>query len=157
MRFSWKGIILAPLPFPLIVNLILTYAHPSGHRLFSFFLFFAIGAAISYGATIVLFLPSLFVLSRFTRSPLWLTVLLGTLLGLAAYFPLAWQSYWITGDNSGPPSDTFLQYLWRNFWSESWLFWGGGLVTSTLYWLLTKPRTRETEAVSVLTAEIPEG
>ena len=137
MRFSWKAIILAPLPVPLIASLVLAMA-PSQSRFQAFLFFFALGCVFSYGVSLALFLPSLFVLSRFTRLTAWLTGLVGMLLGMAVYLPVGWQSYLITGDNSGPPTGSFAHYLWHNSWSESWLFYLGGLLTATVYWLLAK-------------------
>jgi hypothetical protein len=142
MRFSWKAIILAPLFVPLIVGVVMA-AVPYQNRMFSFLFFFVVVCVLSYGVSIVLFLPCLFVLSRFARLSFWLTGLTGMALGLVVYFPVTWQSYLSSGDNSGPPAESFLAYLGRNFWSESWLFYVGGLVTATVYWLLTKPRTEK--------------
>ena len=139
MRFSWKAILLAPLLVPLIASFVMAMA-PSPSWLFSFLFFLALGCVVSYGVSIVLFLPCLFVLSRFTRLTAWLTGLVGAALGMAVYLPVAWQSWLASGDNSGPPSESFLEYLWRNSWSESWLFYGGGLATAMVYWLLSKPR-----------------
>ena len=138
MRFSWKAILLALLLVPLIAALILATA-PSQNRFLAFLFFFALGCVFSYGASAVLFLPCLFVLSRFTRLTAWLADLLGIVLGMAVYVPLGWQSYLATGDNSGPPPGSFAQYLWRDSWSERWLFYLGGLVTATVYWLLARP------------------
>ena len=138
MRFSWKAILLALLLVPLIAALILATA-PSQNRFLAFLFFFALGCVLSYGASVVLFLPCLFVLSRFTRLTAWLTGLVGMVLGMAVYVPLGWQSYLATGDNSGPPPGSFAQYLWRDSWSERWLFYLGGLVTATVYWLLARP------------------
>ena len=138
MRFSWKAIILAPLPVPLIAALVLAMGSSQNH--FAGFLFFVVlGSVISYGVSLALFLPCLFLVSRITRLTAWLTGLVGLALGMAVYFPLGWQSYLSTGDNSGPPPGSFVQYLWHHSWSESWLFYLGGLVTATVYWLLAKP------------------
>jgi hypothetical protein len=137
MPFSWKASLLAPLPVPLLASLALAMA-PTRNHLLAFLFFFACGCVLSYGVSIALFLPSLFLLSRVTRVTGWLTGLVGVILGLAVYIPIGWQSYLASGDNSGPPSGSFLDYLWRQSWSESWLFYVGGLVTATVYWLLAK-------------------
>lgn len=108
----------------------------------TFLFIFGLSIAFSYGVSLFLFLPGLFVLSRFTKLTFLRTVLFGTLLGLALYFPIAWQSYLASGDNSGPPTESFLHYLRHNFVSESWLFYGSGLLTAALYWLLAKPATK---------------
>ena len=138
VRFSWRAILLAPMLVPLIVALALAQS-PGPDRLFSFFLFFLPGCVISYGVTLLLFLPGLFVLSRFAPLTAGRAALLGLLVGLAIYFPIGWQSYLITGDNSGRPSRSFTHYLWHDSWSESWIFCLGGLVTAIGYWHLARP------------------
>lgn len=138
LRFSWKAILLAPLLVPLVASLIMASA-PSKSPAFSFLIFFALGSAFSFGLSIGLFLPGLFLLSLFTRLTLWLRGLFGTALGLAIYLPVAWVSYGASGDDSGPPSGTFGEYLWRQSGSEAWLFLAGGLVTALFYWVLSKP------------------
>jgi uncharacterized membrane protein len=47
-------------------------------------------------------------------------------------------SYGVRGNASGAPADSFAGYLVRNFWAESWIFLVGGLVTTSLYWLLAR-------------------
>ena len=141
MRVSWKGIILAPLPVPLAFALTLAAA-PNQDRLWVFWFFFGMGCVFSYGATLALLLPCLWVLSRVTRLSVVVTGLAGLVLGLVVYFPVCWQSYLSSGDNSGPPTEGFLAYLTRNFWAESWMFYAGGLVTAVVYWLLTPPGRR---------------
>ena len=141
MRFSWKAIVLAPLPVPLIASVVLGLS-PSKDPLFAFLFFFVLGSAFSYGASVFVLWPGLYLVSRFTALTAWLTGLVGTALGCAMYLPVAWVSYRASGDDSGPPSGTFVEYLWRNFWSEGWVFFAGGLVTALLYWFLSKPSAR---------------
>lgn len=129
---------LAPLAAPLIASAIMaSQSSRNGGQTFLFF--FGLGSAFSYGVCLFLFLPCLFVLSRFTKLTCLRTVLFGTLLGLALYFPIGWQSYLASGDNSGPPAESFVSYLGRNFWAESWLFYGSGLITTLVYWFLARP------------------
>jgi hypothetical protein len=139
LRFSWKAMVLAPLAVPLIAALVLAAA-PSKDPLWGFLFFLFLGGVFSYGVSLGLFLPSLFVLSRFIRLTAWRTGLLGLVLGLLVYLPVARVSYGASGDDSGPPTDTFVEYLMRNFWAESWIFLVGGLVMALLYWLLASPR-----------------
>jgi hypothetical protein len=144
MHFSWKGLILAPLAVPLIVSLLLTISSP-GKGPFTTFLFFsAVGSVLSYGITVFLFLPSLFVVSRFIPLTASRTGLLGTALGMLIYIPYIWQSYRSSGDDSGPPQISFGEYL-RHHWF-AWDFWAllvAGLATAMLYWFLAKPSPRK--------------
>ncbi len=147
MRFSWKAILLAPLAFPFLVGGVLlivggvsglTALLPGIHPLLTFLTLFGLASLLSYGATLFLFLPCLFFVSRFVRLTAWLTSLIGVALGVAVYLPLGWQSYLESGDNSGPPSGTFADYL-SHSWSEAWPFPLAGLITALLYWLLAQP------------------
>jgi hypothetical protein len=138
LRFSWKAIVLAPLLVPLVASSIMAMG-TNQKPVFAFFFFFVLGSAFSYGVSVGLFLPGLFVLSRFTRLTVGRTLLFGTALGLMVYLPVAWVSYGASGDDSGPPSGTFGEYLWRQSGSEAWLFVVGGLVTALFYWFLSRP------------------
>jgi hypothetical protein len=80
-----------------------------------------IGSILSYGATLLLFLPCLFLVSRVTSVTAILTGLIGTVLGCIVYVPIAWQSYLASGVDSGPPTGTFQEYLWLH--GFEWDFW----------------------------------
>src|SRR5579862_9088170 len=68
MRFSWTGLILAPLLVPLVFSAtMLSLVHES-RPVAEFLFLMALSCIVSYGTTIFLFLPSLFVLSL--RRPL---------------------------------------------------------------------------------------
>lgn len=138
MRFSWKAIVLAPLPVPLFVSVILALA-PSRNPWQAFLIFFIFGSAFSYGAGVFLLLPSLYLISRFRALTAWLVGLVGIMMGGAIFLTVAWLSYLGSGDNSGPPSGAFGEYLGRTFWPEGWPFFAGGLVTALLYWFLVRP------------------
>jgi hypothetical protein len=145
MRFSWKAILLAPLAVPLITGLVLA-SSPSGRPLMNFIFFFGLAAAFSYGASVFVLLPGLYLVSRFAVLTAWLAGMAGTGLGLALYFPIGWVSYRASGDNSGPPTGTFGQYLWQGGAAEAWPFLAGGLITALLYWFLAKPRKATVKA-----------
>jgi len=107
-----------------------------------FLIFFVPFSVFSYAATLCLFLPCLFVISRKFRLKVWLTGLVGALLGGLLYLPVSWQMYRASGSDSGPPSGTYWIYLRQNFLSESWLFFAAGLITALSYWYLAKPSAR---------------
>ena len=141
MPFSWKALLLAPLLVPSLTGVGLSLAS-AGNYLGGFLFCFVLCGVLSYGATVCLLLPCLFLASCFTRLSAWRTTLLGLVLGLVVYFPVSWEMYVTSGIDSGPPSGTFAHYLWRNFWSDSWLFAASGMFTALLYWLLAKAKVK---------------
>jgi hypothetical protein len=97
---------------------------------------------VSYGTTIFLFLPSLFLLSLWRPVTSWMACLLGLALGAAVIVPvtvLMWKS---SGPDSGPPTEPFWDFFPR--WATDPLmlvFPVAGLVTAGLYlWLATRQR-----------------
>jgi hypothetical protein len=137
MRFSWKALALAPLAIPALYSAAFVLLTPGRNRLMGFVVFAAIGAVLTYGATIVLLLPCLFVLSRVVRlNAVWAGVV-GAMLGFALYLPNLWISWNASGVDSGPPTETLAHYVQRNFLSfELPVFVAAGLVTALLYWWL---------------------
>ena len=141
MKFSWKALILAPLPIPLVFSALFEISTPGRSPIFSFLFFFVLGSVLSYGITIFLFLPCLFLVSRLTSLTVRLTGLVGTVLGCLVYLPVAWESYLATGVDSGPPQGTFGAYLRQH--GFEWDFWAlllGGLTTALLYGYLVNQR-----------------
>jgi hypothetical protein len=67
MRFSWTGLILAPLLVPVMFSVIgaamLSSPQEGGNPVLGFLVLLIPGCIVSYGATIFLFLPYLFLLS----------------------------------------------------------------------------------------------
>lgn len=141
MRFSWRALALAPLVIPVLYSAAFVLLTPGRNQAVGFLVFFAIGAAFTYVATFVLLLPGLFALSWLVRlNAAWCAVL-GAALGLLVYLPQEWVSWNASGVDSGPPTDTFAQYLARNFWSfELPVFVFAGLATALLYWWLATRR-----------------
>ena len=137
IRFSWTGLILAPLPIPFIFSALLEISAPGQSPILSFLFFFVVGGVVSYGATLFLLLPSLILISRLTPLTAHLTGLVGTVLGGVIWLPVLWLSYRTSGDNSGPPQGSFGEYLRRELLGqEIWMFLMAGLVTALLYWFL---------------------
>jgi hypothetical protein len=69
-RFSWTGLILAPLLVPVMFSMIgaamLSSPQEGGNPVLGFLVLLIPGCVVSYGATIFLFLPCLFLLSLWT-------------------------------------------------------------------------------------------
>jgi hypothetical protein len=69
-------------------------------------------SVVTYGVTIFIGVPILFLASRVVRLNALVVLLAGALAALIAYLPLTWLEYQTTGNNSGPPdSITPLQFL----------------------------------------------
>jgi hypothetical protein len=144
MNFSWKALVLAPLPIPLILSALLAFSSPGKNPFAGFLFFFTLGSVLSYGTAIFLFLPCLFIISRFATLTASLTGLLGTALGLVVYVPVIWSSYKSSGDDSGPPQITFGEYLRQHaFGLDFWVLLVAGLVTALLYWFLANRPPRK--------------
>src|SRR5262245_7365673 len=102
----------------------------------AFFLFFALSSVFCYGATIMLFIPALYCLSKLMRLEFFKVSLLGLLLGIGILFPVMWIFYCSSGPDSGPPEGTFFAYIARSLADTvTWLFPLGGLITAIAYWL----------------------
>jgi hypothetical protein len=137
MKFSWLALILAPLPVPIIYSVLLEMANLGKSPILAILFFATLGCVVSYGATLFLFLPCLFVVSRFIPLTGRLTCLTGTLLAAVVYLPVTWECYASSGVDSGPPEGTFIHYLRQyGFGWDFWAFLVAGLVTSMLYWFL---------------------
>jgi hypothetical protein len=149
MRFTWRAVVLAPLAAPMLFSL--AACGDAKSRVLGFLCFFLLGSFFSYGATMMLWLPSLFCLSLLTRLRFFKACLLGMFLGLVSYFPVAWVFWKSSGPDSGPPEITFVAYLARSLgeWS-TWFFPVGGLITAIAWWMLSNQRpSQKAEAVAV--------
>ena len=138
MNFSWKALTLAPLALPLLFTALLSFSSPGKNPVTGFLFLLALGSLVSYGIALLLFLPALFVVSRFRPLTASLTGFIGAAVGLLAYFPFIWQEYKASGVDSGPPEITFAEYLRQHaFGSEFWALLLAGFATAMLYWFLS--------------------
>jgi hypothetical protein len=138
MHFTWKGLILAPLPVPLMACAVMAplLKADGAPVVLPFLVLLFPACVIAYGTTVFLFLPALFLLSRVRPMSAWMTCLLGFVLGVAVIVPvtgLAWKS---SGPDSGPPVESFLTFLVRWIDPSMLFFPVAGLVTAALYWWL---------------------
>jgi hypothetical protein len=144
MHFSWKGLLLAPLPVPLMACAVMAPLLKADEApvVLPFLILLFPACVIAYGTTVLLFLPALFVLSRLRPMTGWTTCLLGFALGLAVIVPvtgLAWKS---SGPDSGPPVENFLTFFVRWIDPSMLFFPVAGLVTAALYWWFGTRRSR---------------
>jgi hypothetical protein len=63
MRFSWTGLILAPLLVPIIFCAAMATLSENNNPLLAFLFLMVPSCVVSYGTTIFLFLPALYLLS----------------------------------------------------------------------------------------------
>jgi hypothetical protein len=143
MRFSWTGLLLAPLLAPLLLSAAFTSFFEGNSPGFLFLFLLVPGCVIGYGTTIFLFLPALFVLSRWRTMTGFTVCLLGFVLGVMVFVPLTWMEWRASGADSGPPTESFFGFFAR--WSADPLtaiYPLAGLVTAGLYWGLGTWRLR---------------
>jgi hypothetical protein len=138
MHFSWTGFILAPLPVPLIASAMTApLLNGEGPVVLPFLILLIPACAISYGTTVFLFLPALFVLSFVRRVTGWTVCMLGLVLGTAVIVPVTLLAWKASGPDSGPPAESFLTFFARWAIDPFMLFFPvAGLVTAGLYWWL---------------------
>jgi hypothetical protein len=143
MRFSWTGLILAPLLVPVIFSVaVLGFLH-GNIPLLMFLILMVLSCFVSYGATIFLFLPSLYLLSAWRPMSAYKVCLLGLVLGAVVIVPLTLMEWKGSGPDSGPPTESFVVFFLR--WATDPMMALcplAGLVTAALYWWLGTWRTR---------------
>lgn len=157
MKFSWKTLILAPLPIPLVFSALLEILAPVRGSILSFLFFFVLGSVLSYGITIFFSCPACF---WYQNSLIWRfawRVSSELCLGASCTSPVSWEFYLASGVDSGPPQGTFGDYLrWHGFEWDFWVLLLAGLITALLYWYLvnqwsgrndqSKARSREKDS-----------
>jgi hypothetical protein len=138
MHFSWRALILAPLPVPLILSIVMApLLQGEGPVVLPFLILLIPACVVSYGTTIFVFLPSLFLLSLWRPVTSWMACLLGLALGTAVIVPVTLLMWKSSGPDSGPPTERFWDFFPR--WATDPLmlvFPVAGLVTAGLYWWL---------------------
>ena len=144
MRFSWTGLILAPLLVPTIFSAAMLLFQ-DGNKALGFLILMVPSCIISYCTTIFLLLPSLYLLSLWRPMTGLKVCLLGLMLGTLVFVPLTWIDWKSSGPDSGPPTESFLTFFLR--WAAdpfTAIFPLAGLVTSGLYWWLATRRSGRT-------------
>jgi hypothetical protein len=136
MRFTWTGLILAPLLLPVIFA-VLVVALQDHWSVLGFLILLVPGCIVSYGTTVFLFLPCLFLLSLWMPMTGIRVCLLGLVLGAAVFVPVTVMAWGGSGPDSGPPTESFLDFFVR--WTVdpvTPIFPVAGLITAGLYWWL---------------------
>jgi len=141
MRFSWANLLLAPLLVPLLFSAVFLSLSDTSSPVFSFLILMIPSCIISYGTTIFLFLPALFLLSLWRPLTVLNVCLIGLVLGAAMFVPVTLIEWKSSGPDSGPPTENFLVFFAR--WAadpSTAVYPLAGLVTAWLYWWLGKGR-----------------
>ena len=137
MRFSWTGLLLAALLAPALLSTALTSFFGDDHLVLSLLILLVPGCIISYGTTILLFLPSMFFLSRCRPMTGFTVCLLGLVLGMAVHVPVTWVAWGASGPDSGSPTESFFSFFLH--WSAdpmTAVYPFAGVVTAGTYWWL---------------------
>jgi len=145
MRFSWPALVLAPLAVPVLFSVAFVSSSPVSAPLLGFLILLVPSSFISYGTTVFLFLPCLFVLSLFRPMTGFKVCLLGLVLGALVFVPLTVMDWKGSGPDSGPPEESFISFFLR--WVAdplNLIFPVSGAITAGLYWWLATrwPRWR---------------
>ena len=143
MRFSWTSLILAPLLVPVIFSAtMIPLWEGEGDPLLASLTMLVAGCIVSYGTTVFLFLPCLFLLSLRHQMTGFKVCLLGLVLGAVIFVPLPLIGWVGSGPHSGPTIVNFFVFFLR--WAAdpfTAMFPLAGLITAGLYWRLAKRRT----------------
>jgi hypothetical protein len=142
MRFSWTGLILAPLLVPLIFSVVTLSLMQGDSSPLLFLVLMVPSSFVSYATTICLFLPSLYLLSAWRPMTAFKVCMLGLVLGAAVFVPLTWMEWKSSGPDSGPPTESFVAFFLR--WvadPTTVMFPAAGLATAGLYWWLVTRRS----------------
>jgi len=151
MRFSWPAVILAPLVVPVLFSAVFVSLSGDGWPLLGFAIMLVAGCIVSYGTTIFVFLPCLFLLSLWRPLTAVKVCLLGLVLGAAAFVPLTLMLWKGSGPDSGPPTESFFTFFMR--WAADpfvAVFPVAGLITAGLYWWLAawRPARRRNRSIA---------
>jgi hypothetical protein len=141
MRFSWTGLILAPLLVPVIFSATTSMLwEGEGDPLLASLTVLVLGCIVSYASTILLFLPCLFLLSLEHQVTGFKVCLLGSVLGAVEFVSLTLIA-WGSRDPDLPIKNFFVFFLRWAADPVTALFPLAGLITAGLYWWLGKRRT----------------
>jgi len=141
MQFSWRGLILAPLPIPALFSALMAVASDNNSPVLAFLFVMVLGSIIAYGSTIFLLLPSMYLLSLCRPLSCLNVCALGLVLGAAVFVPITLIEWKASGPDSGPPTENPLVFMLR-FGADptTAIYPVAGLVTAGLYWWLTTRR-----------------
>ena len=132
--FSFKALLLAPLPVPAVVAALFAFGPDVKQPLLGFLFIFAFGLLISIPGTL-----ALAAVLRLLPTGRTVAAATGAILALLVYLPFAWVMWKSSGPDSGPPTEPFLTDLLRpDDLGLAAVFLVSGLVTALCYDALTR-------------------
>lgn len=141
MQFSWPGLILAPLLVPATFGGFMAVAADNNNPVLAFLFMTVLGCIISYGSTIFLLLPSMYLLSLWRPLSGLNVCALGLVLGAAVFVPVTLIEWKASGPDSGPPTENPVVFMLRFAADPTTAIYPvAGLVTAALYWWLATRR-----------------
>lgn len=143
MQLSWKGILLSPTIAPAIFAVPLA-ALTTEQPLLGFLFLFIAGCVVAYGVFVFAFLPVVWFASYFFRMTAVRFATLGGLTGAAFVIPLTWMEWKSSGTDSGPPEQTFAQFV-ASWFSDPGIaldlvYPVAGIITAAACWRLSAVR-----------------
>jgi hypothetical protein len=141
MQFSRRGLILAPLLVPAMFAGLMAAGFDNASPVGAFLFVMVLGCIVSYGSTIFLLLPAMYLLSLSRPLTARNVCLLGLVLGAMVFVPVTLLEWKASGPDSGPPTENPLVFMLR-FGTDptTAIFPAAGLVTAALYWWLATRR-----------------
>jgi len=150
LPFSLPAFLLAPWPVPLTWSALLSFggsdglgSHGVSGAVAFFLLCLAVSLVISYLGTAALVVCLHFVAQARPVTRI-VSAACGVFLAALGYLPFVYISWGASGPDSGPPEESFLVYLLRN-WNDPTvgIFLGSGLIAAVLYDTLARLRARK--------------
>ena len=143
MQLSWKGVLLSAMIVPAIFAVPLA-ALTTERLLLGFLFLFIAGCVVAYGVFVFAFLPVVWLASRFVRMTAVRFATLGGLTGAVFVIPLTWMEWKSSGTDSGPPEQTFAQFV-ASWFSDpgialDLIYPAAGIITATACWRLSAAR-----------------
>ena len=143
MQLSWKGVLFSPMIVPAIFAVPLA-ALTTERPLLGFLYLFIAGCVVAYGVFVFAFLPVVWLASRFVRMTAVRFATLGGLTGAVFVIPLTWMEWKSSGTDSGPPEQTFAQFV-ASWFSDPWIaldlvYPVAGIITAAACWRLSAAR-----------------
>jgi hypothetical protein len=146
MPFTWKGLLMAPAVAPGIfgIGVAVLLGRPSITLVVHSFI---LASIVCYSVTTLVFLPSLYALSRIRDMTLITTSVLGLALGMVGCIPWTWFLWNISGGSDpGPPKESYLSFLFHwEFDPLTLIFLPAGLITAASYWWIGDRESQKTK------------
>ncbi|HEY4299970.1 MAG TPA: hypothetical protein VGM73_03785 [Candidatus Didemnitutus sp.] len=151
LTFSWLGLAVAPWPALLVVSVLMT-GNAKGFSLATFAVVAALGAPVAYAGTSALAV-GLFLLGKRRVITRIVSLICGLVLAALEYLAFIYLSWSSGGPDSGPPVDSLLSHILRE-WNDPLLyaFLGCGVFTALFYDFIASRRPPHAASPAGVTA-----